>query len=232
MDESKETAFPGHESRQESELNSPSFAFDLIVPPCKIIYASITDSHNSLCALDSRGRSRDKWKLSLWSFRKICLNKKKRKEKIREMLGRLDNGNFHLDFLSFALERWYIYRRFESWMWWMEHGSKIIRSILDFASTFQQIDVQRGTEKELFSYSSLNIPKIKNPFIRTIIDPKKLFLPFRLIPFANIHRANVVSCKKKTIYSISIILISRTNSFINLTIIYNSIFRSWKSNQP
>lgn len=114
----------------------------------------------------------------------------------------------------------------------MEHGSKIIRSILDFASTFQQIDVQRGTEKELFSYSSLNIPKIKNPFIRTIIDPKKLFLPFRLIPFANIHRANVVSCKKKTIYSISIILISRTNSFINLTIIYNSIFRSWKSNQP
>lgn len=117
----------------------------------------------------------------------------------------------------------------------MEHGSKIIRSILDFASTFQQIDVQRGREKELFSYSSLNIPKIKNPFIkriRSIIDPKKLFLPFRLIPFANIHRANVVSCKKKTIYSISIILISRTNSFINLTIIYNSIFRSWKSNQP
>lgn len=94
----------------------------------------------------------------------------------------------------------------------MEHGSKIIRSILDFASTFQQIDVQRGTEKELFSYSSLNIPKIKNPFIkriRSIIDPKKLFLPFRLIPFANIHRANVVSCKKKTIYSISIILISQ-----------------------
>lgn len=174
---------------------APPFAFDLIVPPCKIIYAGITDSHNSLCALDSRGWSRDKWKLSLWFFRKICLNK--RKEKIREMLGRLDNGNFDLDFLSFALERWYIYRRFESWMWWMEHGSKIIRSILDFASTFQQIDVQRGRKKELFSYSSLNIPKIKNPFIRTIIDPKKLFVPFRLVPFANIHRANVVSVVKR-----------------------------------
>lgn len=81
----------------------------------------------------------------------------------------------------------------------MEHGSKIIRSILDFASTFQQIDVQRGREKELFSYSSLNIPKIKNPFIkhRTIIGPKKLFLPFRLVPFANIHRANVVSVVKR-----------------------------------
>lgn len=43
MDESKETAFPGHESRQESELNSPPpLAFDLIVAPCKIVYAGTT----------------------------------------------------------------------------------------------------------------------------------------------------------------------------------------------
>lgn len=80
-----------------------SFAFDLIVPPCKIIYAGITDSHNSLCALDSRGWSRDKWKLSLWSFRKICLNKKKEKKRFERCL---DVWIMEISILTFYRSLW------------------------------------------------------------------------------------------------------------------------------
>lgn len=150
----------------------------------------------------------------------LCLNKKKKGKDSRC----LDNGNFEaISILTFYRSLWKdgIYtclRRFESWMWWMEHGSRIIRSILDFASTFQQIDARRR-EKELFSYSSLNIWKIKNPFCKDYYRSINFF--FLLIWFF----CKCSSCKcslKKNL--LSVILITRTNSFINLTIVFKTRF--------
>lgn len=74
-------------------------------------------SEDDLQGTDKRVKT---FALRSFRFRKICLNNKKRdKKNSRDVWIMEIRGNFDLDFLSFALERWYIYiyirlRRFES----------------------------------------------------------------------------------------------------------------------
>lgn len=93
----------------------------------------------------------------------------------------------------------------------MEHGSRIIRSILDFASTDRCTKKRKGVVFLFFSEYLKDKKSIYKDYYRSI----NFF-------FLLICKCSSCKCLKKNL--LSVILITPTNSFINLTIVFKTRF--------